>query len=148
MPTIKITAYFGESIPLHAIGVITEFPSSRANILIFDSAGIKHPETVVNITRFLQARWDHESVISSGHARLQAFGTHLKVPRQTNEYDCGVFLLHFVKAFLDNPREHADKAQFGLSQTIDPTSIRNRLKECILGTIRDRQLEDTNYVKR
>ncbi|KAI0321621.1 hypothetical protein OF83DRAFT_1168256 [Amylostereum chailletii] len=99
----------------HMLGVESAPPfspsadnGSRADILVFDSAGFEHDTAIEDIRRFLLSKWEEDSDVCE--TRLNIVGTHVKVPCQENGYDCGLFLLHFVEIFLGDPWRHLRNA--------------------------------------
>ncbi|KAJ1309644.1 hypothetical protein OPQ81_006411 [Rhizoctonia solani] len=79
-------------------------------ILILDSLGGKHPRTVRILREYLQAEAyeRHGKVVDIKDTRSSGGlveDKHLSVPVQPNWCDCGVYLLHYVEAFYDNPLE-------------------------------------------
>lgn len=105
-------------------------PCSSATVSILDSFGEEHPEafTVLRNYLFCEAKahklippksTDKEmkqwfrAKISNRHVEVRGpascvlfvkFIFHVtKVPQQPNEQDCGLFLIHFVEIFLEDP---------------------------------------------
>ncbi|KAG9088693.1 hypothetical protein FRC06_001909, partial [Ceratobasidium sp. 370] len=79
-------------------------------ILIFDSLRGKHNRTVRILREYLQAeaRERHGKLVETKDSTLSGGlveDKHLPVPEQPNWCDCGVYLLHYVEAFVANPLE-------------------------------------------
>ncbi|QRV86617.1 Ulp1 protease family, carboxy-terminal catalytic domain protein [Ceratobasidium sp. AG-Ba] len=79
-------------------------------ILIFDSLKGKHARTIRILREYIQAEAQerHGKLIEARDARLSGGfieDKHLPVPEQPNWCDCGVYLLHYVEAFVANPLE-------------------------------------------
>ncbi|QRW00667.1 Ulp1 protease family, carboxy-terminal catalytic domain protein [Ceratobasidium sp. AG-Ba] len=79
-------------------------------ILIFDSLKGKHARTIRILREYIQAEAQerHGKLIETKDARLSGGfieDKHLPVPEQPNWCDCGVYLLHYVEAFVANPLE-------------------------------------------
>ncbi|KAG8774326.1 hypothetical protein FRC12_002049 [Ceratobasidium sp. 428] len=77
-------------------------------ILIFDSLRGKHTRTIRILREYLQAEAQErygknvetkDSKLSGGLIEDK----HLPVPEQPNWCDCGVYLLHYVEAFVESP---------------------------------------------
>ncbi|KAI5838050.1 hypothetical protein DFP73DRAFT_565605 [Morchella snyderi] len=81
-------------------------PPDTPSIVILDSMGFgprTHNGTIRNLREWLvaEAQKKRNLRIESGDIHA-AFG---KVPNQTNWYDCGLFLLHYVELFFEQPIE-------------------------------------------
>ncbi|KAG8716741.1 hypothetical protein FRC08_008908, partial [Ceratobasidium sp. 394] len=79
-------------------------------ILILDSLGGKHPNTVRILREFLQveAKQRHGKLVQTKNTKLSGGlieDRHLPVPIQPNYCDCGLYLLHNVETFVSNPLE-------------------------------------------
>jgi len=70
-------------------------------IIVFDSLGLKHVQTIKALRDYLveEAKAKRDMDI----AKEDIVGVHAKVPTQSNHCDCGVFLLHYVERFLGEP---------------------------------------------
>ncbi|KAG8720232.1 hypothetical protein FRC08_000797 [Ceratobasidium sp. 394] len=79
-------------------------------ILIFDSLAGRHDNTVRVLREYLQAEAQerHGKLVETKNAQLSRGlieDRHLTVPRQPNGWDCGIYLLHHVETFIENPLE-------------------------------------------
>lgn len=106
----------------------------RSYIFTFDSLGGKHPDTVANLQTYLQMEardkksseyafttppLSKDAIVCSKYSLRGHHSKHdsirSQVPRQPNQYDCGVYLLHFAKIFLQNPASAMDQILVRLS---------------------------------
>ncbi|EIN12536.1 hypothetical protein PUNSTDRAFT_97302 [Punctularia strigosozonata HHB-11173 SS5] len=80
----------------------TEHPTT--SIFIFDSLRSAHPKAVRILSRYLEleAR-DKKQIENTSKPRAQV----AQVPVQPNSCDCGVYLLHFAKTFMEDPERFA-----------------------------------------
>ncbi|KAG8710565.1 hypothetical protein FRC08_016995 [Ceratobasidium sp. 394] len=79
-------------------------------ILIFDSLAGRHDNTVRVLREYIQAEAQkkHGKLVETKNAQLSRGlieDRHLTVPRQPNGWDCGIYLLHHVETFIENPLE-------------------------------------------
>ncbi|KTW32655.1 SUMO protease ULP2 [Pneumocystis jirovecii RU7] len=70
-------------------------------IIIFDSLGGQHNITLRNLRDYLYEEAKDKQDLELNRADIA--GIHAKVPQQSNYCDCGVFLLHYVEQFLNDP---------------------------------------------
>ncbi|KAG4306493.1 hypothetical protein PORY_000481 [Pneumocystis oryctolagi] len=70
-------------------------------IIIFDSLGGQHNITLRNLRDYLYEEAKDKRDLELDKANIA--GIHAKVPQQSNYCDCGVFLLHYVEQFLNDP---------------------------------------------
>jgi Ulp1 family protease len=70
-------------------------------IIVFDSLGLKHVGTIKLLREYLvdEAKSKRQMDIP----KEDIAGLHAKVPKQVNYCDCGIFLLHYVEKFLQDP---------------------------------------------
>jgi hypothetical protein len=108
-------------VPLHSLLALTV--SYRAYIFTFDSLGGRHPGAIAHLSTYLQMEaLDKKGIDPSNttppigkHALvsvLKSFSltslTSPQVPAQPNFCDCGVYLIHFVQAFMRQPRRASE----------------------------------------
>ncbi|OQS07913.1 sentrin-specific protease 7 [Thraustotheca clavata] len=82
--------------------------SDRVCIMVLDSLKCHKTSRITRFLReYLQMEWDmkHKATIAPLDVSKKTLPTivPLKIPRQVNNVDCGVFLLHYVELFLQNP---------------------------------------------
>ncbi|ODQ54037.1 cysteine proteinase [Saitoella complicata NRRL Y-17804] len=70
-------------------------------IIIFDSLGGHHNFTGKTLRTYIQLEALAKRNLAVSIEDVAA--VHARVPRQSNFCDCGVFLLHYVEKFLENP---------------------------------------------
>ena len=68
---------------------------------MFDSLGISHPNVFKTLRDYLVAEAKEKRGMDISKDNLH--GVYAKVPTQSNFCDCGVFLLHYVQKFLNDP---------------------------------------------
>lgn len=100
----------------------------RSYIFTFDSLGHEHPDTVANLQTYLQMEARDKKNLEYAFTtpplskdtivcpKYPFHGHHSKhdsirsqVPRQPNNYDCGVYLIHFARIFFQNPAGAMDQ---------------------------------------
>lgn len=76
----------------------------RPLIMILDSLGDSHKAVVNHLNRWLAFEaWDKKQIDISYGLNEPSFGCSIDVPKQNNLFDCGIYVLHFVRVLLDNP---------------------------------------------
>jgi sentrin-specific protease 7 len=76
-------------------------PVSEPGIIIFDSLGLNHPNVFKSLREYLVDEAREKRWIDLDPESLD--GVRAKVPIQSNDADCGVYLLHYVERFLRDP---------------------------------------------
>ncbi|KAG5439482.1 hypothetical protein PCANB_002056 [Pneumocystis canis] len=92
-------------------------------IIIFDSLGGQHNITLKNLRDYLYEEAKDKRDLELNKADI--VGIHAKVPQQSNYCDCGVFLLHYVEQFLNDP----DKVLPFILDHHNKTSISSDMKD-------------------
>jgi len=89
---------------------------------MFDSLGISHPNVFKTLRDYLvdEGKEKRSMDISKDHLH----GLYAKVPIQSNFCDCGVFLLHYVQKFLNDPDRYLPSI---LVQTLLPPAEKSHL---------------------
>ncbi|EPE34126.1 Cysteine proteinase [Glarea lozoyensis ATCC 20868] len=91
----------------------------KTRILTLDSMGGRHSPTCTKLRDYLV-----EEIAAKKGIRISAPGalglTVKNLPRQRNDYDCGIFLLNYVEEFLKDPDEFYRKALAGENLDVDP----------------------------
>jgi len=83
----------------------TEHP--RTYIYTLDSLASKHPQAVKRLSRYLLME-AHDKKQLAEDALTEPKGMQAIVPHQPNYCDCGIYLLHFVKTFMKDPKTSSD----------------------------------------
>ncbi|KZT64608.1 hypothetical protein DAEQUDRAFT_732383 [Daedalea quercina L-15889] len=83
--------------------VTTSEPEKTAQVFIFDSLGSKHPQALKTLTTYLAFEAKDKKGVQEARA---AQGKLALVPSQPNYCDCGVYVLHFVRVFMENPESY------------------------------------------
>jgi Ulp1 family protease len=115
----------------------------KTYIFTFDSLSSKHPQAVKRLSKYLLMEARDKKQLAE-ETLTEPKGMQAFVPRQDNYCDCGIYLLHFAKTFMKDPKlsseiiqnrsspqrgrralphEHWDKASVG--------SYRTELTTCI-----------------
>lgn len=87
--------------------VVSQTPSairpSQTYIFTLDSLGSKHPQAIKVLKHYLA----REARDKRGFDEVRdAIGKQVHVPTQPNYWDCGIYLLHLTKVFMNNPEHH------------------------------------------
>ncbi|CAA7018334.1 unnamed protein product, partial [Microthlaspi erraticum] len=100
---------------------------SNLNILHLDSLGLHSKKSIVdNVKRFLKDEWNYlnqdddyssdlpisEKVWKSLPRRIS--GSDIQVPQQKNEFDCGPFVLFFIKRFIEEAPQRLKRKDLGM----------------------------------
>ncbi|XP_048091012.1 sentrin-specific protease 7b isoform X1 [Alosa alosa] len=81
----------------------------RPCILVMDSLKLSFHERIYKLLRdYLQVEWEVRRGTPRRFTPDNMKGSHCKVPLQDNSSDCGLYLLQYVEAFLQNPVVHFD----------------------------------------
>jgi hypothetical protein len=75
-------------------------------IIILDSLEIKHTQTVRNLKDYIAQEGKAKRDVDT---HIEQAMNAMAIPRQSNYCDCGVFLLCYLKAFFNNPKEFVTK---------------------------------------
>lgn len=113
--------------------------NNAACICIFDSLRYKYLSRFDDCIRsFLTFRWQHERPkenIRDFCDRNLFKARSVKVPRQRNPYDCGVYLLHFFESFIKDPLKSftliLDDVDFVPLWSMNPVNKRESIKRII-----------------
>ncbi|KII86918.1 hypothetical protein PLICRDRAFT_273907 [Plicaturopsis crispa FD-325 SS-3] len=94
--------------PMDCIDVSMDEPKpeepQRTWIFTLDSLGSRHPQAVKILANYLKMEARDKKHIEE---TTDAVGKQANVPTQPNFCDCGVYLLHFAKTFMENPEHFA-----------------------------------------
>ncbi|KAI9465452.1 hypothetical protein BJY52DRAFT_1244097 [Lactarius psammicola] len=75
----------------------------KTYIFTFDSLGSKHPQAVKRLSKYLLME-AHDKKQRIDDTLTEPKGMQAFVPRQKNYCDCGLYLLHFAKTFMKDPK--------------------------------------------
>ena len=79
----------------------------RPCIIFLDSAKLHHAQSVFKYLRaYMQLVWNETRAATDGPRTFDQTtipGFSPRVPQQMNDFDCGVYLLHFVENFIWGP---------------------------------------------
>ncbi|KAF2497140.1 cysteine proteinase [Lophium mytilinum] len=75
-------------------------------MIVLDSLDITHAKAVRNLKDYIQEEGKAKRKID---AQITSTINVKDIPKQSNYYDCGVFVLLYLKAFFQNPREFVTK---------------------------------------
>ncbi|KAH8998537.1 hypothetical protein EDB92DRAFT_1181303 [Lactarius akahatsu] len=76
---------------------------SQTYIFTFDSLSSKHPQAVKRLGKYLLME-AHDKKQRDEDTLIEPKGMQAHVPHQPNHCDCGVYLLHFAKTFMKDPK--------------------------------------------
>ncbi|XP_063709138.1 sentrin-specific protease 6-like [Culicoides brevitarsis] len=106
-------------------------PVKQACLLIFDSLGIDRPNVSKALREYLRHRFLAEKQDDSPNCEFSSTvmpGCYVKVPRQKNYFDCGVFLLEYVEHFCLHPISDYRTPIKGLEKWFTQEHIRGKRK--------------------
>jgi Ulp1 family protease len=112
-----------------------KYDPSDPRIITLDSLGQAHSPTCSNLREYLvcEAHARHNVEIAPGRLGMTAKG----LPQQSNYCDCGVFVLGYIKKFLDNPDEfvynilQGEMTENRASAIIGASRMRREIRELI-----------------
>lgn len=114
---------------MHWSLIIVCMPTKEADsgpiMLHLDSLGIHSSQKLFDIVRrYIQAEWRHLQKDSSydipfsgriwKHLSRNINGEKVEVPRQRNDYDCGLFMLYYIDRFIQEAPERLTKEGLGM----------------------------------
>lgn len=110
------------------------------SILIFDSLRFKYLSKFCDpFRKFLQSRWKYERPNEGKRLFIDrmAFRDYTaKVPTQRNQYDCGIFMLHFFREFIKSPKASQaaiiKQKELRGEWVVDASEMRDNIKKIIL----------------
>lgn len=116
-------------------------------ILIFDSLGIDRSNVSKELRIYLRQRFlaEHDGTKICDFSSKVMPGCYVKVPRQANYFDCGIFVLQYVESFLLNPIRDFRTPIKGLEKWFSQATInkkREDLKDLIESLVQ--KYEPTN----
>jgi Ulp1 family protease len=79
----------------------------RTYIFTLDSLASKHPQAVKRLSRYLLMEAHDKKQLEEATLN-EPKGMQAIVPHQPNYCDCGIYLLHFAKTFMKDPRLSSD----------------------------------------
>jgi len=77
-------------------------------IFTLDSLGTRHPQAIKVLKHYLASEAKDKRNFDEAEVR-DAVGKQVQVPVQPNTWDCGIYLLHFVKVFMSAPSEFLER---------------------------------------
>src|ERR1700712_5437781 len=103
---------------------------SRPIIVILDSLGLTHSQTISNLKDYLITEAATRRSMEVRKDELKGANLKSGIPQQDNFCDCGLFLCGYVHKFMEDPREFARKLlaqEFDLEDDwpdMDPSKMR------------------------
>ncbi|KAH0832102.1 hypothetical protein J3R83DRAFT_13011 [Lanmaoa asiatica] len=94
----------------------------RTYIFILDSLGTRHPQAIKVLKQYLTSEAQDKRNFDEVR---DAVGKQVQVPVQPNTWDCGIYLLHFVKVFMSAPSELLE--QILSTRSTMPSSERRKM---------------------
>ncbi|XP_066329055.1 probable ubiquitin-like-specific protease 2A isoform X3 [Miscanthus floridulus] len=120
-------------------------------ILHLDSLAM-HPSTKIlnTVERYLEKEWRQlSSILGTTWEDLKSniHKESVEVPRQNNEYDCGIFMLYYIERFIEEAPERFtidkldmfDRSWFKPEEASD---LRRRIRELLLEEFESAKLDD------
>jgi sentrin-specific protease 7 len=110
-------------------------------IITLDSLGSTHPQAIGHLKKYLLAEFEHKRNKVITDPPLQLGMTATNIPQQDNLCDCGVYLLGYIKEFVEQP----DLFIQTLLQkrrpdwNFDPSHLRQLWRDTIFGEHREYQ---------
>jgi Ulp1 family protease len=125
----------GKKLKRKSIPPTRKYDPSDPRIITLDSLGQAHSPTCSNLKEYLvcEAQARHNVEIAPGRLGMTAKG----LPQQSNYCDCGVFVLGYIKKFLDNPDEfvynilQGDMTENRACAKIEASKMRGEIRELI-----------------
>ncbi|XP_020572614.1 ubiquitin-like-specific protease 1D isoform X2 [Phalaenopsis equestris] len=130
----------------------------RPIILHLDSLGLHISLLIFDVVRrFLTEEWRyvkqntssphvHTGEMISNDLPLKIDKKEIKVPQQTNEYDCGVFVLYFMERFINEAPQRLNKKDLNMFgskwfQPEDASGLRKRMQNLLLEEFESSRLQ-------
>ncbi|KAI9828416.1 MAG: hypothetical protein M1832_002844 [Thelocarpon impressellum] len=126
-------------------------------IITLDSLGVPHPVTTRNLKLYLQAEGASKRNIEIDTQDISGVSASRQIPQQDNFCDCGLFLLGYMRKFLEDPMGVVTRL---LQREMDPdrdwpemnpSQMRREIRNILIGLGRDQALrrkEDRKAVAR
>ncbi|KAF8442853.1 hypothetical protein L210DRAFT_3476959 [Boletus edulis BED1] len=83
-----------------------DLPAAQTYIFTLDSLGTRHPQAIKVLKQYLER--EAKDKFNFDEVRV-AVGKQVQVPVQPNTWDCGIYLLNFVKVLMSAPSEFVDQ---------------------------------------
>ncbi|KAI1423014.1 hypothetical protein F5Y12DRAFT_716793 [Xylaria sp. FL1777] len=114
---------------------------NQPRIITLDSLGVTHSPTCSYLKQYLVAELKDKRGIEIPSPG--AMGTTARdIPEQTNHCDCGLFLLGYIQEFLCKPDNFVRsilQRDGGISWKLDPSELRNNIRDVIFKLQREQQ---------
>lgn len=137
-----ITNNINKSILLNGTNSIKTGTDRTPAIIVLDSLGLKNRKVTWKVRDFLDYEWRRRNC-TEYHSIKRFSYTDLKdycprIPKQKNAYDCGLFMLMYIRTFLETPETF-----YKLAKSDDTDSIKS-LRTMIRKSLND---NDRNSIK-
>ncbi|KAG6377143.1 hypothetical protein JVT61DRAFT_1195 [Boletus reticuloceps] len=83
-----------------------DLPAAQTYIFTLDSLGTRHPQAIKVLKQYLER--EAKDKYNFDEVRV-AVGKQVQVPVQPNTWDCGIYLLNFVKVLMSAPSEFVEQ---------------------------------------
>ncbi|EJT68148.1 hypothetical protein GGTG_14274 [Gaeumannomyces tritici R3-111a-1] len=102
-------------------------------IITLDSLGLEHKQDCERLEKYLRCELLDKKKLRAGMSPTFTF-TAGKVPQQSNEFDCGVYLISYVEALLADPGGFVQAILGGKSPdfTVDAPALRREIRKIML----------------
>lgn len=108
-------------------------------IIVLDSLGLNNRTVTKHVRDFLDYEWRSRATVIKSFHYYDLEQYHPQLPKQTNAFDCGIFMLAYLKAFIRSPDKfyrHVRKNKKTGSETLNDL-VNNALVDCSRESIRD-----------
>ncbi|KAF9121847.1 hypothetical protein BGW39_010217 [Mortierella sp. 14UC] len=79
---------------------------AKPYIIIMDSRGERRPGAIEALGSYLQRELPEDKRVGGTPGAHAVIGKNAEAPLQNNGYDCGIYLLHYVKTLFEHPDPH------------------------------------------
>lgn len=120
-----------------------KFNPDHPRIITLDSLAIHHSPACRSLKQYLVAELKDKKGIEIPIPGALGM-TARAVPEQNNHCDCGLFLLGYIKEFLDNPYKfvHSILQHEPIDWNLDPSELRNTIRNLIFKLQKEQQDRD------
>ncbi|XP_046736580.1 uncharacterized protein LOC124405593 [Diprion similis] len=100
-------------------------------ILVFDSLPgfVRHNKVIVTLRDYLRCEYFAKTGMKKIFSANTINGACPKVPQQSNCSDCGIYLLHYVERFFQDPIKDYNLPIKGLEEWFDESAVVHKRKE-------------------
>ncbi|XP_053201777.1 sentrin-specific protease 6-like [Panonychus citri] len=102
---------YPRKVPLMDKAAFNAKSSKRPRILFMDSTQLDHRKSGLSgpLRLFLAKEWESKKTTEKSFSKSVMPDIYLKVPKQTNQFDSGLYVLQYIENFLRNPDHLLEK---------------------------------------